>query len=182
MVTHRVGVSLGVVVLLSAASASAQISSGPQAGAAIEALPVYAVTGDHGGGEVNYAMERKDKPTLYVFIQAEYWDRPVARFLKTLDQKLADDHTEVQLIAVWLTDDVEKSKQYLPIAQNSLQLRQTALTVYTGDKSGPEGWAINTDAYVTAVVAKDGKVDASFGHRSVNETVVPEVLQRFTPK
>lgn len=156
----------------------AQVDSGPQPGGEVETLKAYAVTGDGAGAEVDYAAQRKEKSTLVVFIQADKWDRPVARFLKALDQGLAD-RDDAQNVAVWLTDDVEKSKEYLTRARNSLRLENTALAVYPGDKGGPPGWNINTDAFVTAVVVKDGKVAASFGYRSVNETAAPEVLERL---
>jgi hypothetical protein len=147
----------------------------------VEALKVVAATGDATGKETDFAAERKEKPTLFIFVQADKWDRPVARFLRTLDQTLAKDRNDVQIIAVWLTDDVDKAKEYLPRAQESLKLAQTTFAVYPGDKGGPAGWAINTDAHVTAVVAQDQKVSGSFGFRSVNETDVPAVLKKLKP-
>src|SRR5207302_1702303 len=115
------------------------------------------------------------KPTIFVFVQADKWDRPVARFLRTLDQDLAKSRNDVQIVAVWLTDDVEQSKAYLPKAQDSLKLAQTTFAVYPGDKNGPAGWGVNPNAHLTAVVAENRKVTASFGYRSINETDVPPV-------
>jgi hypothetical protein len=178
---HSIAQSLPLVlVLVIATSVHAQVSSGPQAGSDVAPLNVYAVTGNRGGGEADLAADREGKPTVYIFIQADKWDRPVGRFVKTLDQELAKSHPEVESIAVWLSDDVEKSKEYLPRAQQSLQFEKTALAVHPGDINGPEGWSINSDAFLTAVVAKDGKVVRSFAYRSVNETDVPDVLRALS--
>ena len=162
-------------VLLSTAIARADVESGPAKGEKAAALKVMAVTGDHENKELDYAAERKDKPTVYVFIVADKWDRPVARYLKTLDERLGKLGRESRAVAVWLTDDANQSKDYLPKAQKSLKFEQTALTVFPGDKAGPDGWGVNPDASVTAVVVQRGKVAASFGYRSINDTVVPEV-------
>jgi hypothetical protein len=161
---------------------AAQTESGPKAGARVEALKVLTVTGDNAGKEINYTAERKGKPTVVVFVQADKWDRPTARFLRALDQELSKDRIDVQVVAVWLTEDVDKSKDYLPRAQQSLKLSQTTFTVWTRDRSGPPGWAINADAHVTAVVAEEGKVSASFGYGSVNETEAPTVLKKLKAK
>ena len=164
-----------LTVLFSTASARADLESGPAKGEKAAALKVMAVTGDQENKELDYAAQRKDKPTIYVFIMADKWDRPVARYLKTLDEKLGKLGGESRVVAVWLTDDANQSKEYLPKAQKSLKLEQTALTVFPGDKAGPDGWGVNPDASLTAVVVQHGKVAASFGYRSVNDTVVPEV-------
>jgi len=164
-----------LAVLLNTATARADVESGPAKGEKASALKVMAVTGDQENKELDYAAQRKDKPTIYVFILADKWDRPVARYLKTLDEKLGKLGGESRVVAVWLTDDANQSKEYLPKAQKALKLEQTALTVFPGDKAGPDGWGVNPDASLTAVVVQHGKVAASFGYRSVNDTVVPEV-------
>lgn len=159
----------------------AQVASGPTAGTNVEPLKVAIAVGDNVGKEVDVAADRKGKPSVFVFVQADKWDRPVARFLRTLDQDLAKDRTDVHVVAVWLTEDVMKSKDYLPKAQQSLKLTQTTWSVFPGNTGGPDGWGINTDAHLTAIVVQDGKVTASFGYRSVNETDVPAVIKELKP-
>lgn len=174
-------------LLLAAAALSpsllrAEVQSGPTADSKTPALKVVAATGDLVGQEVDFAAQRKDKPTIYFFVAADKWDRPMARFLKTVDQSLSSDRNDVQIIAVWLTDDVSQSKEYLPKAHDAIKLSQTTLAVHPGDKSGPNEWGINPDAHVTVVVAEGDKVTASFGYRSVNETNAPEVVGKLKPK
>jgi hypothetical protein len=64
----------------------ADVESGPKAGEKVEDFNVFGVFGPIEGMEVSYVKERKDEPTVFVFIQQEHWDRPMARFLKTLDK------------------------------------------------------------------------------------------------
>ena len=135
-------------------------------------LKVHDVTGANAGKEVDYAADRKERPTVYAFIRADAFDRPMARFLKKLDDALPKD---AYVVAVWLTDDADKTKDYLPRVQESLKFKSTALTFYPGEKAGPDGWGINADSRLTVVVADKGRVAASFDYQSVNETNVPEV-------
>ncbi|HYT88115.1 MAG TPA: hypothetical protein VEL76_05300 [Gemmataceae bacterium] len=146
------------------------VVSGPDKGGKVPALKVFDVTGPNQGKAVDYKTERKDRPTIYVFVQADKWDRPMARFLKELDKIVQKEGENISVVAVWLTEDVRKTKQYLPLAQQSLQFQQTALTCFEGEKTGPKDWNINTDAHATAVVANKGKVAAVFGYASLNET------------
>jgi hypothetical protein len=146
----------------------ADVASGPKEGEKVAALPVYAVTGDPKEKDVDYAAVRKGKPTVFVFVQQEKWDRPMFRFLKKLDEVLPEVNEAATPVAVWLTEKPDGAKEYLPkIVQ---YFKGTPLTVFTGDKSGPKDWGINPDAHVTVVVAAEGKVVASFGYQSVNET------------
>src|SRR5438874_12063616 len=107
---------LSIAILL-AGTLRAQTNSGPASGTPIEPLKVLAVTGDDAGQELDFAAKRAGKPTLYVFIQADKFDRPLARFLAVLDKELSKDRPDVAVVAVWLTDHSEQSKEYLPRVQ-----------------------------------------------------------------
>jgi hypothetical protein len=163
---------LAVALLIgSAALARADVASGPKEGDKVAPLKVYAVTGDPKEKEVDYADLRKDKPTIYVFVSAENFKRPMFRYIKTLEKKVGDD---ALVVAVWLTDDADKSKEYLPKISGNFE--SAALTVF-GEKAGPKDWGINVDAHLTAVVTHQGKVVKSFGYMSLNDTDVPEVVE-----
>lgn len=165
-----------------ASLASAQVNSGPSVDAKIEPLKLIWATGDAIGQEADGANECKEKTTLYVFVRADRWERPVARFLRTLDQDLASHRNDIRIVAVWLTDDVEKSKNYLPIAQQSLKLSQTTFAVYPDGVTGPNGWGINGEAHITIVIGHAQKVVASFGYRSVSDSDVPTVVKKLPEK
>jgi hypothetical protein len=68
------------VLLLPAYVLGQDVPSGPEKGKAVPALKVFDATGPHEGKEVDYAADRKGKPTVYLFIQAAKWDRPMARW------------------------------------------------------------------------------------------------------
>jgi hypothetical protein len=153
------------------------VTTGPEKGAAVPALKVFDATGAHREKEIDYASDRAAKPTVYLFIDAEKFDRPMNRFMKTLDDIVAKDYEHAYVVAVWLTPDADKAKAYLPRVQGSVQYQATALTVFTGTKEGPKDWGVNADAHLTAVIASNGKVAATFGYRSINETDVPKVKE-----
>jgi hypothetical protein len=170
-----IAVSAAVSLLAASTRADDGITSGPEIGKKVPALKVYAVTGAQEDKEIDYASERKDKPTIYLFVQADKWSRPMARFMKALEAKAQKESKEAYIVAIWLTEKPDATKEYLPRAQQSLQFEATALTCFAGDKAGPKGWGINADAHLTAVVANKGKVVVCFGYMSVNETDTAKV-------
>ncbi len=171
-------VPLGVTVMLSlvVSVARADIESGPNVGTAVTTLKVFAATGDHAGKEIDFAMERGAKPTVYVFIPYDRFDRPLARLLKTLEKSVIEAGHDATVVTVFLADDPAAAKDRLPRVQMSLQFTSNPLVIFPSMKQGPEGWQVNTDAQVTALVVKDSKVAAKFGYRSANETVAPEIV------
>ena len=167
--------TLALLALLGlVAPAPAQgVSSGPAAGEKVPALKVFDATGENADKDVDYAAERKDKPTVYLFVRADKFDRPMNRFMRALDAAVQKDFPDAYVVAVWLTDDAAKTKELLPRVQQSVVYGATALTCYAGGAGGPKGWGVNADAHLTAVLANMGKVAATFGYRSLNETDVP---------
>jgi hypothetical protein len=153
------------------------VLSGPDAGTGVAPLKVFAATGKHEGKELDIAAERKDQATVYLFIPSDKWDRPMARYLKALDKELAGGKEKAEVVAVWLTDQLDQTKEYLPKVQQALMTEATALAAFTGEKAGPKEWRINDMAHLTAVVAVKGKVAATFAYQSLNETDVPAVLK-----
>lgn len=169
--------TFAMVTLALVWASSVAAAAGPEIGKAVPALKVVDVTGPNAPNEVDYAELRKELPTIYVFVQADKWDRPTARFLRRLDEAIAKQDQASYVVAVWLTDDVEKTKQYLPRAQQSLGFARTALACYTADKTGPREWQLDLAASLSVVVAAQGKVADVRDYRSVNETLAPEILE-----
>ena len=170
-------------LLLPVLASAADIDSGPALDSAVPALTVQAVAGLEAGKKLDFAAARKDKPTVFVFIQSENFGRPVARYLKVLDTAMAGK--DVAIVAVWLTDDAEKTREYLPKVQMSLKLETTALSYDPDNKTGPNAWVLHEKAFVTTIVSDGKKVRARFGHQSINDTMVPEVeaaVKKLTEK
>ena len=157
--------------------ADGDMESGPKVGDKVPALKVFDVTGLHESEQVDYVAKRGDKPTIYLLLQAAEFSRPIARFMKAIDTALEKSELDAYQVAVWLTDDHEKTKEYLPRGQNSLKLQKTALTYYEGEKTGPENWSINDQAFVTIVVVDKNIVIDTFGYISINATVAPDILK-----
>jgi len=168
--------SCAVVLFGFCVTARADVTSGPKAGDKVEDFKAFGVTGAIEGKEGSYVQERKDEPTVYVFVQQAHWSRPMARMLKELDAKGKEANDKAAVVAIWLTDRPDAAKEYLPKAQMSLSFVNTSLGVFEGDKSGPTNWGINADAHCTVVVAHKGKVVESIALESVNETDAAKVV------
>ena len=132
MIRQTMTLAVPLLMLVSfAAPALGQAASGPKAGTEVKGFKATAGTGDSADKSVDFVATRTAKPTVYIFIQARDWDRPLARLIKTLDEALAkgiDGAAECEAVAVWLTEDREKSQRYLPLAQQSLKFTKTGRT------------------------------------------------------
>lgn len=176
------GVFAAVVAL--AAAVRADVESGPKAGEKVPALKAFGVVGSVEGKEADFAADRKDAPTVYLFVKAEdgglpVGGRPLARFMKTLDTEVGK-LDGVAVVAVWLGDKAfDKHKEYLPKIAASLKFEKTSLAAFDGDRTGPNNWGVNTDAHLTAVVVHKGTVVKSFAYESVNETDVKAVVEEL---
>jgi|APGre2960657505_1045072.scaffolds.fasta_scaffold34392_1 hypothetical protein len=169
------------LLLISTTLALAAIESGPAVDSALPELKADAVTGDDAGKKITFTTTRKAKPTVYVFIRSDKFDRPIARYLKVLDKALAELGKGTHIVAVWITDDADKTREYLPKVQQSIKLEATTLALYAEDKLGPNAWALNDRAHVTTIVTDGVKVKARFAEQSLNETNVPEVTAALKP-
>jgi hypothetical protein len=154
------------------------IDSGPPKGAKVPELKVYSVSGPVQGDTVDYAAQRKEKPTVYLFIPADKWDRPMAMFIKELDKVMNKEIKDGLVVAVWLTDNQQKTKDYLPKVTQLFP--NAAISYFPGDKEGPKDWFINNQADITVILANQGKVVGRFGYNSVNETVAREVMMALS--
>lgn len=153
--------------------------------AAVKPCKVAAVTGEFAGKDVDYAAERKEKPTVYLFVSAENFTRPIGRYMKVLDTQIdkgIEGARDAEVVAIWLTSDVAKSKEYLPKLQQSVQLSKTALAVFDGAPQGPDGWNVDIASHLTAVVVRGGKETARFKYQSTNDTDVPDVVKALEKK
>lgn len=164
-----------VMFFLAFDSTRGEVASGPAVGEKLAPFKAH-VLGEGGNfSEADIVTDRGDKPTIYAFVRADRWDRPQARFLKNLDGVMEKHSAEAVCVVVWLTANIDESKEYLPRMNQSLQFQRSRLTVFSGDATGPEGWGINGDAFVTVVVAAGGKSAATMGLVSTNEGDVPKV-------
>src|SRR5262252_9489067 len=104
---------LACLCLLTFHAPAQDMASGPDKDAKAPALKVFDATGAHKDKEVDYAAERTDKPTIYLLVRADKFDRPMNRFMKGLDGDVKKESEDAYIVAVWLTDDVDKAKERL---------------------------------------------------------------------
>ena len=176
--------ALGVLCVLAFASvAAADIESGLKAGEKVPALKAFGLVGATENKETDFAADRKDEPTVYLFVQSEHFSRPMARFLNELDGKIGVAGEKAAAVAVWVGDkSFEKDKDRIPKIHTSLKFEKTAIAAFEGEKSGPNGWGVNPDAHLTVIVVNKGKVVKSFAFTVVNDTDVPAVLKELQKK
>jgi hypothetical protein len=164
-----------VLLALGLPAPAQDVASGPARDDKVPALKVHDCTGAHKGEDVDYAARRGEKPTVYLFVAADKFDRPMNRFMKALDAEVKKDFPDAYVVAVWLTEDEDRTRELLPRVQRSDGYEATVLACRRG--AGPGGWNVNPDAHLTAVVANKGKVAWVGGYLSLNETDVPAVRE-----
>jgi len=170
---------IGLACGLLALTASADVESGPKSGGEATPFKTFVVVDAEAkelGKEAEIVKDRIKLPTLYVFVNADKFTRPAARFLKKLDEKADTIGDKSAVVVVWVHGDVAQAKDYLPKLQKSLSFTRTALTAFEGDAAGPKDWALNTDAAVTAVIVVEGKIGKTFAYDSLNDTDAVKVL------
>ena len=182
MSVTRVFAMFMLLFSIGSTSLLAELVSGPDEGNRLDKLKVFVAAGESVGKELDAVAKRKDKPTIYVFIPSDKFTRPIARFLRGLDEKLKAERPEIDVFAVWLTDEKDKAKEHLPRVQESLKLSRTSWCVFLGEKTGPPEWGINPDADITVIIANGLNVKLSTGYRSINETEIPKVWEKLPPK
>ena len=146
-------------------------ASGPKKGKKVTPLKVYAVTGEPMDKEVDYAGLRKDKPTVYVFVSAKDFDRPMFRYLKKLDRDVSDRRIGRGRMAEQQYGQNQKSicRRFRSISRGRAHgVRQGRRTERLGDQSrcAPDRCG-----------RPQRQVVKSFGYLSLNETDAPEVVR-----
>lgn len=170
---HAFGMSNGTVLR----TANSAQTSDPKPSPPLEAI---VCVGEQVGQKVDLAKARGIKPTVYMFIQWEHWDRPTARLLREIDQQIKEKVTDGGVVAVWLTDEgPERMQEHLPRVQQSIKLGMTTYAVWPGNAFGPADWNLTRDDHVTIVTAKGGKTAGRHTFRSTNEDDAPKVLADF---
>ena len=180
LLSRVLGLLLSILAVMSQ-TARADVDSGPTVGEKMPALALPVVVGANMGNDTDWLKERGDKPTVYFFVRMDKFSRTTARIMKKFDTELVQ-LGEVKAVAVWLTDNKDETTKRLPLIQQSLSFDHTTLCLLDKNQDGPEGWGVNSDADLTAVVIVDGKVAKRFGWVGPNETVVKDLIAALPKK
>ena len=175
LIQHSFSSTTAVVAWMIALSSYAAAEL-PAIGRAPSALRAEVLQPNGEYAESELVAESQEKPVVYLLIPATRWDRPIARFLKTLDEKLPGSSAKAEVRAVWLTADAAATREYLQRVAQSLQLQRTSLAL-VADEAGPAGWQVAGGVQLAVVVAYHGKVVAATELGSANETDVPPVVE-----
>lgn len=156
----RASAALPILAVLAPTLAGQEpLSSGPQPGVAVPALPVYAPAGPDAGLELDVAAALGKGPGAVLFVHE--LTRNVAPLVRGLD-RLADSHAPLGLTAavVMLAADRSEAERRAPAASHSLRMARPMLVSVDG-LEGPGAWALNRRATLTLVLVKDGTVQKS---------------------
>lgn len=163
-------ISLTLAFLL----ASDAPSSGPKVGEKLSSFKVLALSGPQAGKDIELVEAGAKGPTLLIFVH--YFDRPAFRCLKPVDiyaGQLAEHKLTTHII--WLSDDLEKTRQFLERAKNSLNLR-SAVGISRDGPNGPKAYALSDRVTYSILLAQEGKVVANLALVGANDTDAPRVL------
>ncbi len=146
------------VLAASVLAAGDSFPSGPLVGDKLAEFKLHAFSGGDAGKELKFLEKTKGGPTLLVFVHKI--TRPGLQFLRPVDKYAAENENLASHI-VWITEDKDKTEEFLKRAQNSLNL-QTNVGICLESKDGPPAYGLNDKVTLTVLVAKDNKVVANF--------------------
>lgn len=144
--------------------------SGPQPGEKLPALKVVGAYDDIEGKELDFVEQAGGKPTLLIFVHKV--TRPGAAVSRALTNYAASREKDgMKVYVVWLHEDKTKAADFLKIARKSLGLKGL-VGISPDGIEGPGKYGLNKNVELTILVAKEGKVTASFAlvQPSVNDT------------
>ena len=153
------------MVVMAAAVATAEVTSGPQVGEMVGAFTVTKVGGnaDDGvddGKTLCYRCRMGQRPVVMVFARSA--DEKLAKFVKELEEEI-EEHQDAKLAAfvnmIGTDEDSLKKAAADFVAQHGIT--RVAFVVPTQAKDGPENLKIAPDADLTVVCYKGGEVKAN---------------------
>ena len=154
-----------VVVLATATTAFAEVTSGPQVGDSVGAFTVTKVTGnpDDGitdGQHLCYRCKTGSKPVVMVFARSA--DEKLAKLLKKIEEEV-EEHQEEKLMSFvnMIGTDADSLKKAAAEFVAKHGLKRIAFVVPDDLKDGPPEFKIAPDADVTVVCYKGGTVKAN---------------------
>ena len=148
------------------------LPSGPNPGDKLGEFKVLSFSGPNEGKEFEVLKATKDKPALIIFVNQ--MTRPALRLLRPIDDYVGKEEKLASHV-VWLSEDKEKTEEFLKRAKNSLNL-QMPISISLDGKDGPGAYGLNNQVAITILLAKDQKVVANFAFTDPNDTAAPKVL------
>ena len=161
---------MAAVALMTAAVASAEVTSGPQVGDRVGAFTVTKVTGNPDDGVVDgkklcYRCKMGQRPVVMVFARSA--DESFAKFLKKLEGEL-EEHADEKLTAFvnMIGTDEESMKKAAAEFVAKHGIKRVAFVIPEDVANGPENFNIAPDADLTVICYKGGEVKANHAFAS----------------
>ena len=170
-------------VVLGAAVATAEVTSGPQVGEIVGAFTVTKVTGNPDDGVADgrnlcYRCKMGQRPVVMVFARSA--DEKLAKLLKKIDEEV-EEHKEEKLSSFvnMIGTDAESLKKATAEFAAKHGLKRIAFVVPDDAKNGPPEFKIAPDADVTVVCYKGGKVQANhaFAKNGLSDEKIAAVVK-----
>jgi hypothetical protein len=152
-------------VVLGAAVATAEVTSGPQVGETVGAFTVTKVTGNPDDGVADgrnlcYRCKMGQRPVVMVFARSA--DEKLAKLLKKIEEEVEEHQAEkLSSFVNMIGTDAESLKKATAEFAAKHGLKRIAFVVPDDAKNGPPEFKIAPDADVTVVCYKGGKVQAN---------------------
>ena len=146
--------------------------SGPPVGDKLGEFKSHALFGPEAGKDFKVIEKTKGAPTLLIFVHQI--TRPGLKFLRPID-KYAGENEKLAAHVVWLTEDKDKTTEYLKRAEKSLNL-QTPISICLEGKDGPAAYGLNDKVMLTVLIAREGKVVGNFALVDPNDRDSEKVL------
>ena len=150
------------LVLGVAVTASAEVTSGPQAGDSVGAFTVTKVAGNaddgvEAGKSLCYRCKMGARPVVMVFARTA--DPKLAKLLKKIEEEVEEHQSEKLTSFVnMIGGDADSLKKAAAEFVKTNDLKRIAFVVPDDAKNGPEDFKISSDADLTVVCYKGGKV------------------------
>jgi hypothetical protein len=159
-----------MAVVMLAATASAEVTSGPQVGDSVGAFTVTKVAGnpDDGfavGRSGCYRCKTGSKPVVMVFARSA--DEKLAKFLLKLEEEI-EEHQDSKLSAFvnMIGTDEESMKKAAADFVAKHGIKRVAFVIPEDVANGPENFKIAPDADLTVICYKEGEVKANHAFAS----------------
>jgi hypothetical protein len=164
-------VTLGLVAAVASFTACAKaedMEAGLKAGDAIGAFNVEKCAGapEDGvavGTKLCYRCKLGNRPMVMVFSRSSVPTDKVAAIVTELDKTVAANKDKnLASFVSFIGADAEALKAEAKKVESAAKASNVALVVAKDQPNGPKGYKINEDADVTVIIAKEGKVTASY--------------------
>ncbi|MDB4664855.1 hypothetical protein OAE97_00745 [Verrucomicrobia bacterium] len=136
-----------------------KVFSGPQPGESTTHFDAIELRGDTQGETVDPILENAGNATTLVFVHG--LERSMVPLMKVIDAFGERYKTKIKTEWVFLSDDPITSRQRLPIAGRSIQMKGRMLLSSDGIE-GPGNYGLNKRCLLTVLTSKENKVTANF--------------------